>query len=251
LRLGTEGYSPAVLRKATRQASNSASFREASADLDALLQVRISPSHLGKLARRIGAEWVLARDADVAAFKGDKLPRAYAEAAPAASVMIDGGTINTRADDKPRGVHEEGWREYKSACCLSLSSQLSSEDPQPEPPSKFLDPVKAARLAAEMKARRGGGKGPPERKAQDPAVGGGGGAGAAPKQGGQGRGRKGRGHTPLFVLWGLFVLRGLFAFWWQPLPRWGHPEHPRYPAWATHWRVPHSRHFLPRSDGSG
>src|SRR5262245_11156830 len=37
LHLGTEGYSPAVLRKAVRQAGKSASFRDASEDLKELL----------------------------------------------------------------------------------------------------------------------------------------------------------------------------------------------------------------------
>jgi hypothetical protein len=54
-------------------------------------------------------------------------------------------------------VHEPGWREYKSACCLTLSSPVSATDPQPEPPAKFLEPARAQRLASEIKSRRGKG----------------------------------------------------------------------------------------------
>src|SRR5262249_18763278 len=50
LHLGTEGYSPSVLREAVRQAGKAASFRDASDDLKELLQVSICPSHLLKLA---------------------------------------------------------------------------------------------------------------------------------------------------------------------------------------------------------
>src|SRR5439155_25186035 len=45
------------------------------------------------------------------------------------------------------------WRETKVACCLSLSSQESAADPQPEPPSKFLEPARVAALAAGVKSR--------------------------------------------------------------------------------------------------
>jgi hypothetical protein len=39
------------------------------------------------------------------------------------------------------------------ACCETLASPVHAVDPQPQPPAKFLDPVQAARLAAEIKAR--------------------------------------------------------------------------------------------------
>jgi hypothetical protein len=64
---------------------------------------------------------------------------------------VDGGRLQTRIDDGRRGVREPGWREIKVACCQTISSSVHAVDPQPEPPAKFLDPVRAARLAAEMK----------------------------------------------------------------------------------------------------
>jgi hypothetical protein len=67
--------------------------------------------------------------------------------------MIDGGRVQTRAEGSGAGVQDPGWRETKVACCLSLPGQEQAEDPQPEPPSKFLDAAQAARLAAEMKSR--------------------------------------------------------------------------------------------------
>jgi hypothetical protein len=78
LRLGTEGYSPSVLRKAVRRAGKSASFRDASEDLEELLQVSICPSHLLKIAERIGREWAAARDADARAFRRGRPAADYA-----------------------------------------------------------------------------------------------------------------------------------------------------------------------------
>jgi hypothetical protein len=151
--LGTEGYSPAVLRKAVRQAGKAGSFRDASDDLGELLHVAISPSHLHKLTERIGREWAATRDAEVQAFREDKLPREYAHPPRVATVMVDGGRVQTRQEEGGRGVTGPGWREVKVACCQTLSSAVHAEDPQPEPPAKFLDPIQAARLATEMKAR--------------------------------------------------------------------------------------------------
>ncbi len=158
LRLGTEGYSPAVLRKVVRQAGKAASFQDASDDLKELAQIVISPQHLGKVAERIGREWAAARDTDVQAFRENRLATAYAEPPQVATVSLDGGRVQTRAADGERGVRQPGWHEVKVACCQTLSSKVHAADPQPEPPSKFLDPAQAARLAAEIKARGGAAK---------------------------------------------------------------------------------------------
>lgn len=136
-----------------RQASKAASFKDASDDLKALAEVTISPTHLQRLSERVGKEWEQARDREVEAFRENKLVCAYAAAPKAAAVMLDGGRLQTRAPESGRGVRDAKWRETKVACCLSLSSSEQREDPQPEPPSKFLDGTQVARLAAEVKRR--------------------------------------------------------------------------------------------------
>jgi hypothetical protein len=171
LRLGTEGYSPAVLRQAVRQAGKAASFQDASDDLKHLAQVTISPNHLAKVAERIGREWAAARDADVQAFREGTLASDYPQPPRVATVMVDGGRVQTRQETHTPGVSDPGWHEVKVACCQTLASTVHAADPQPEPPAKFLDPVQAARLAAEMKARGRPAKTRPDRK-----------AGAAPKR---------------------------------------------------------------------
>lgn len=141
------------MQKAVRLAGKAASFKEASDDLEALAEVSISPSHVHRLSERIGKEWAQARDQEVQAFRDDKLLCAYVAAPAAAAVMVDGGRVQTRAEDSGQGVYDRRWRETKVACCLSLSSTESTEDPQPEPPSKFLDPKQVAELTAEVKRR--------------------------------------------------------------------------------------------------
>ena len=147
------------MRKAVRQNGKAASCKDASDDLRELLGITISPSHLHKLTCRIGQEWTTARDADVQAFQDKRLSAACLPAAKVATVMVDGGRLQTRAQDSGRGVSAPGWQEVKVACCQTLSSRVHAVDPQPEPPGKFLDPVQAARLAAEMKARGGTARG--------------------------------------------------------------------------------------------
>lgn len=154
LRLGSEGYSPAVLEKATRQASKTGSFAEASEDLRELADLEISATHLQRISKRIGQEWEAARDAEVEKFRTSKLERTYPEAPRGAvAVMLDGGRLQTRADDQGRGVSDASWRESKVACCLTLPTQAAGADPHPEPPAKFLEPTIAARLASEVKRR--------------------------------------------------------------------------------------------------
>ena len=136
-----------------RQASKGTSFQDASEDLQALAEVSISATHLQRLSERVGQEWAQARDREVQAFRKDQLVCAYAAAPKAAAVMLDGGRVQTRAAEAGPGVQEPKWRETKVACCLSLATQAQAEDPQPEPPSKFLDAERVARLAAEVKRR--------------------------------------------------------------------------------------------------
>lgn len=142
------------MEKGVRQASRASSFVEASEDMRELAEIEISPTHLQRLSERMGEEWVELRDEDVEKFRERRLERTYKEPPRgAAVVMLDGGRVQTRAEDAGRGVSEPGWRESKVACCLTLQTKTQAADPQPEPPAKFLEPTNAARLACEVKCR--------------------------------------------------------------------------------------------------
>ena len=159
---------------AVRQAGKASSFEDASDDLWELAGVEISVTHLQRLTRRFGQEWAERRDEEVEKFREAKLERSYKEPPRgAAAVMLDGGRLQTRAEDGGRGVREAGWRESKVACCLTLQTKAHGVDPQPEPPSKFLEPTQAARLASEVKrrSRPALGRGDEDRKQAKPPKG--------------------------------------------------------------------------------
>jgi hypothetical protein len=153
LELSVEGYSPVVLRKLVRQGGKAASFADACDDLKELAGITISPKHLSRLVERIGGEWQANRDADVKALREDRLGRDYPQPPVAAAVMLDGGRVQTRAPEQGPGVHEPQWNETKVACCLTLESKPSLIDPQPKPPSKFLDPPTVLKLVRQIKSR--------------------------------------------------------------------------------------------------
>lgn len=150
----SEGYSLAALRKALHAAARD-SFREGSTDLKVLAGLAISPSHLQRLAVRLGSEWAALRDAEVEAFRGKQLRVAYQAAPQVAAVMLDGGRLQTRAEPTGPGVTDPQWREFKAANLETLQSEVRTEDPQPQPPSRYRDPAQVAQLAAELKTARG------------------------------------------------------------------------------------------------
>jgi hypothetical protein len=153
LQLTQEGYSPSLVRMVVGRAGKAASFAEASSDIKELAEVSISPTHVRRLCERVGQEWAEARDADVQAFRDKQLKPTVETAPKVAAVMLDGGRLQARAEDAGPGVTGRHWRETKVACCLTLSSTEKAVDPQPDPPTKFLETATVARLSAEIKSR--------------------------------------------------------------------------------------------------
>ena len=139
LQLGTEGFSPRVIRKAVRQAGKSSSFKDASGDLKELCGIDISPTHMRRLGERIGQEWAQARDEAVTAFREGKLPRDY-QKAPAAV-----GASSTRRST----------RRARPGSVLRIDPSppdragYERSHPLPHDGQRFV-----ARLAAEMQARQ-------------------------------------------------------------------------------------------------
>jgi hypothetical protein len=127
--------------------------------LKELAGLSISPAHLQRLTTRVGTEWSDRRDQEAQAYRGNTLPVGSASPARAASVMLDGGRLQLRDDDsaEAEGQRDSSWRELKAASVETWQSRVRAEDPQPRPPSRFLDPKQVSRLAAELKAKRAGG----------------------------------------------------------------------------------------------
>jgi len=150
------------------QASKAASFKDASEDLKELAGFTISATHLQRLTERIGDEWQQQRESQVQALKEDRLARDYEKAPVVAAVMLDGGRYQTRAAQAGRGVTEPAWREDKVACCQTYVSRQAKSDPQPQPPSKFLDRQRVTRLAAELGSGSGTSRGRAEKTPPPP-----------------------------------------------------------------------------------
>jgi hypothetical protein len=126
--------------------------------------IDINGKQVQRVTERIGAEWQAARDQQVELFKQGKLSRLHARAPQVVAVMNDGGRVMTRADDQPPGVHGSQWKEPKFGCLLTLDTQQSAADPQPEPPSKFLDSQRVSKLVGEVQSRAGRGATAPKAK---------------------------------------------------------------------------------------
>jgi hypothetical protein len=104
LGLGTEGYSPLVLKKIVRQGGKAPSFADASDDLKELAELSVSPKHVQRLTERIGGEWEACRDAEVAAFKQGRLARNVQQTHRVAAVMPDGGRLQRKRRRQSAGL---------------------------------------------------------------------------------------------------------------------------------------------------
>ena len=142
--------SPEVLKRVVEQGGNAMSFDEASRQLRRNVNVNIGAKETQRLTEQVGREWAQARDEQVEQFKQDTLPRLHGQAPQVATVMVDGGRTQIRAADQEPGVHEGAWREVKYASLSTLASRTSSIDPQPEPPSKFLDPERVKKIVEQV-----------------------------------------------------------------------------------------------------
>ena len=152
LGLGPEDLSPALVQKVVRHGGKDA-FAEAREDLKEDVGIEISGKQVQRITERIGGEWAVARDEDVERFKQGKLPRLYSAKPAVAAVMPDGGRIQLRAVEQGPGVHNPEWKEPKYGCCLTLNTTASATDPQPAPPSKFLNPQRVAQIVRDVKNR--------------------------------------------------------------------------------------------------
>jgi hypothetical protein len=179
-----------VLAKITYAGSNNTSYPQAEKDLEQLAELEVSDKQVRRVCKRIGAERVAERDAQVTAYQA--LPLTERKAAPpgvtapeVAAVGVDGGRLQiferpqgpaTPASTPPpdpgdrtvpeaeeddaepeRGRH---WREDKIGVFLSMNSQESEHDPCPTIPASFLNPARMTQLVRELKKRA-----PPQEEA--------------------------------------------------------------------------------------
>jgi hypothetical protein len=171
LRLDNHAYSPGALRLIVLLAARLGSFADAAF---ALTQtgLPISAQHVRTLAQQVGAELVEQRD-HKAGQDRNKVPVRVAATPQVVAVEVDGGRIRTRAEAAGPGVRDAQNKEDKIACLVTLDSEVSAQDPQPEPPPSFLQPRRVERLVQQMAGQAGDGATadvtaaqPPEKQAR-------------------------------------------------------------------------------------
>jgi hypothetical protein len=98
LALGSEGYSPGVLKKIEYAGGNGRSFGSAAESLERLAECSISARHVERLTEKLGKERAALRDQDVEAMKARTLRSPYKEAPAIAVVMVDAGKAQFREE---------------------------------------------------------------------------------------------------------------------------------------------------------
>jgi len=165
LKLGSEDYSPGLLKKIEYAGGNGRSFETAAEFLGRLAECSISSRQVERLTERLGKERAAERDVAAAAMQLGRLRSAYKQAPAVAVVMLDAGKAQFRQEDAGPGVHEPHWGDTKVACLQTYTDMGYDRDPQPDPPAAFLDPERVERLCREMERVHGaGGEQRPEDK---------------------------------------------------------------------------------------
>jgi len=170
LQLGSEDYSPGLLKKIEYAGGNARSFAAAAQSLERLAESSISSRHVERLTERLGKERAVERDRAAEAMLQRKLHAQYKQAPAVAVVMLDAGKAQFRQEDAGPGVHGPRWGDTKVACLQTYSDVGYDKDPQPDPPEAFLHPQGVERLCREMERIRSAGAQPPaeDQTAQQP-----------------------------------------------------------------------------------
>ncbi len=154
--------------------TQSTSFAQGSAALKALGDLKVSTKQVERISEKIGRERVEQRDKAVRDFLAlplmGRCKSPVANPPPestVASVMMDGGRLQILDRGKRRADGSETtgndptdrnghWREDKIGLLMTMTSQVSSEDPCPEIPENFIDPKRMFKLVTEIKGHVGG-----------------------------------------------------------------------------------------------
>lgn len=148
-------FTPAMLRKVTYAGSQAPSFVQATKDLEALAEIKISRERVQRWTKRVGDECVTRAAALADAYQSLPLPerqKSPTDQVPqVACVMMDGGRIQVRDRHEAKRSQKGYWKESLVGCCLSMVSQEHAEDPCPTIPTTFVDPQRMHDLAREIK----------------------------------------------------------------------------------------------------
>lgn len=140
--------------------SHASSFQQASKDLNEEAELAISDQRIMRATKRIGQERVAQRDTQTSAWAELPLPEQQRspgeQVPPLACVEMDGGRLQIRARkpseaERQRTKKAGFWREDKVGCLLSMTSEVSVEDPCPEIPKTLVDVARMRQISREIK----------------------------------------------------------------------------------------------------
>lgn len=165
LRLGSRGYSQAILSKIVQAGGQLKSYKLAARMLKGLAEVEISDQHVRRITDEIGKELAAARDRQVEDYVHHRRTTPVGAVPDAVAIAMDGGRVQTRepCPGQGPGVFGEAWKEDKVVCLHELQGPSFNADPHPEPPRKFLDAVVVDALVREFHAQRGSNVNWPEK----------------------------------------------------------------------------------------
>jgi hypothetical protein len=173
-------FSPAMQEKIVHAGTVCPSYLLACATLAKLADLPINEKRVERLTREIGTERVAERDVQTAAYEAMRVVAKFetpvgVSAPDLAVVMVDGGRLQVLdsegtpvTDSHPEPVGEEitlvdlaldeeepparnrHWREDRIGLLITMDSKAASNDPCPQIPDCFLDPVRMRRLAREL-----------------------------------------------------------------------------------------------------
>ena len=148
-----------MLRKVAYAGVQSASFVQATRDLEALAETKVSRERVQRWTKRLAAERVEQARQQAEAYQASPLPARResptGQAPQVACVMTDGGRIQVRDRQAPSDDAKGYWKESLVGCCLSMTSQEHAEDPCPTIPKTFVDPQRMGDLSREIKGFAG------------------------------------------------------------------------------------------------
>ncbi len=126
------------------------SLKRASIVMKRVVGLDVSPNTIERIALEVGNDLEAAEQE-----QWQSVLNGQVTVPSLAIVEFDGGRIRTRKTGCGPGVHldSKGWNETKNAIFVSATSETSEVDPQPEPPSCFLDPDHVAKLTEKAKTK--------------------------------------------------------------------------------------------------
>jgi hypothetical protein len=148
-------FTPAMLRKVAYAGSQASSFVQATKDLEALAETKLSRERVQRWTKRVGEECVQRAQALAEAYQSLPLPERQQspvdQVPQVACVMMDGGRIQVRDRREAQRSKVGYWKESLVGCCLTMVSQEHAKDPCPTIPKTFVDPERMHDLAREIK----------------------------------------------------------------------------------------------------